>query len=242
MTTTRDDARTTGTNDGAPDGGTAGNGRGPSLPVARDVPALRLVATLAIAGALAGGLIVGVFEWAQPRILEHQARVLGAAVEEVLQGPARYETLWLVEGELTAALPAGRDSLAFERVWRGYDADGRVVGYAIAGGEPGFQDVIRLIFGWDPATDRLLGMKVLENKETPGLGDKIVKDTLFTGEFPGAGTPLVGVKKGAGTGTSEEVDMITGATISSRAVIAIINHRIEALGPAIRRHNGEAAQ
>ena len=218
------------------------NGRGPALPVRRDAPATRLVATLAIAGALAGLLIVSVHQWAQPRIVAHQARVLGEAVQEVLRAPASYETLWLVDGQLTATLPAGSDSTAFERVWQGRDAQGAVIGYAIAGAEPGFQDVIRLIFGWDPATDRLLGMKVLENKETPGLGDKIVKDTVFVGGFEGAGAPLVGVKSGAGTGADEEVDMITGATISSRAVIDIINHRIEALGPAIRRFGGEAAR
>lgn len=236
MATTRDDVP--GPSPEAP----TGNGRGPSLPVRSETPAFRLVATLAIAGALAGLLIVTVHQWAQPRIVAHQARVLGEAVQEVLQAPASFVTLWLVDGELTANLPAGRDSTAFERVWQGRDAHGAVTGFAIAGAEPGFQDVIRLIFGWDPASDRLLGMKVLENKETPGLGDKIVKDTVFVGAFESAGTPLLGVKSGAGTGADEEVDMITGATISSRAVIDIINHRIEALGPAIRRFGGEAAR
>ena len=40
----------------------------------------------------------------------------------------------------------------------------------------------------------------------------------------------MGVKPGAGTGAANEVDMITGATISSRTVIGIINHRLETLG------------
>ncbi len=232
MATTEQNARTA---------GPAGpGGHGPSLPVREDVPSLRLIATLAIAGALAGLLIVGVFVWAQPRILAHQARVLAAAVSEVLQQPARFETLWVIDGELTTALPAGRDSTAFERVWLGYDANDAVVGFAIAGAEPGFQDIIRLIFGWEPESGKLLGMKVLENKETPGLGDKIVKDSVFVGAFAGAISPIVGVKKGSGSGGEDEVDMITGATISSRAVIDIINHRIEAVGELIRRYRAEA--
>ena len=76
-------------------------------------------------------------------------------------------------------------------------------------------------------------MKVLESKETPGLGDKIFKDTAFVAGSRGAAAPLAGVKKDAGSGADNEVDMITGATISSRTVIGIINHRIEALDPVL---------
>jgi electron transport complex protein RnfG len=84
-------------------------------------------------------------------------------------------------------------------------------------------------------------MEVVENKETPGLGDKIVKDASFVAEFEGARAPLVGVKAGAGDGDPGEVDMITGATISSRAVIAIINHRLDRLGPLLRSYVAEEA-
>ena len=79
-------------------------------------------------------------------------------------------------------------------------------------------------------------MKVLESKETPGLGDKIFKDEGFVSEFEGARTPLLGVKVNQGTGDPHEVDMITGATISSRTVIGTINHRLEALAEAIAEH------
>jgi electron transport complex protein RnfG len=75
-------------------------------------------------------------------------------------------------------------------------------------------------------------MKVLESKETPGLGDKIEKDQVFVGQFSGAQPPLVGVKKGKRSGP-REVDMITGATISSKAVIRIINNTLRRLGPLV---------
>lgn len=215
---------------------------GPSLPVRTDVAASRLIVTLALAGALAGLLIVSVFQWAQPRILRHQAEVLRAAITEVLGGPDHYETLFVIDDELTPALPAGADSTDYERVWLGYGAGGQPLGFALLGEEPGFQDVIRLIFGYDPETRQLLGMKVLESKETPGLGDRIEKDTSFVAGFAGAEAPITGVKKGAGKGAPEEVDMITGATISSRAVIGIINHRLERLAPLIDRYIGEAVK
>ena len=201
-----------------------------------DVPAWRLVSTLALAGGVAGLLIVLVFQATQPRIQAHQAQVLAAAVGEVLQGPARTERLFVHQGKLVASLPAGADTMAIDRVFLGFDASDRPVGFAIVGAEPGFADVVRLIFGYDPATRKVLGMKVLESKETPGLGDRIEKDSGFVAGFRGRVAALVGIKSGGGTGGESEVDMITGATISSRVVIGIINHRVEELDPILRAY------
>ena len=208
------------------------------VPSRASVPAWRLIATLAVAGAIAGLLIVSVFQWAQPRIQANQAEALRAAVVEVLKGPERTERLFLYEGALTTAVPPVSDTLEVERVFLGFDAAGTPVGFAVTGAEPGFQDLVHVIFGYDPVTHRLLGMKVLDNKETPGLGDAIVKDAEFVGEFDGVATPVVGVKKGAGRGAPGEVDMITGATISSRTVISVINNRIEALQPLLEAYLG----
>jgi len=199
------------------------------------------MATLAIAGALAGLLIVLVFQWADPQIQAHRAAALRAAVLEVLSGPASYRSLYVTPTGLSATPPAGADTVTAEKIYLGYDAAGNVVGYAVTGGEPGFQDLIELIFGYDAVQGRLLGMKVLESKETPGLGDKIIKDSAFVAEFRGVVPPIAGVKLGAGSGSENEVDMITGATISSRTVIRIINHRLEALGAALAEHVPEPA-
>ena len=196
-----------------------------AAPIEVQASSARLISTLAVAGALAGLVIVLVFQWAQPRIEAYQAMVLREAVTEVLGGPERYETVFIEDGRLTAQPQS--DTAALDRVYVGFDASDRPVGVAMVGAEPGFQDVIRLIFGFDPATGDVLGMKVLESKETPGLGDKIEKDSTFIGEFLGVGTPLVGVKKGRESGVHAEVVMITGATISSKAIIQIINNRLE---------------
>ncbi|HSJ15434.1 MAG TPA: FMN-binding protein [Longimicrobiales bacterium] len=206
------------------------------LPMAPQVPAARLIATLGVAGALAGLLIVLVFQWAQPRILENRARATQAAISEVLGEGERFQTLFLHNGALTPALPAGVDSMTLDKIYVGYDAADARVGYAIIHSEAGFADQVRVIFGYDSGTGTVLGMRVLENKETPGLGDKIVKDSAFVAGFNGRATPLVGVKAGAGSGGEAEVDMITGATISSRVVIAIINHRLAAVRPLIEQY------
>ena len=207
-----------------------------------EVPSWRLVTTLAAAGALAGLAIVLVFSWAEPRIEAHRAEALRAAIGEVLRGPERYETLFVVEGALSASLPVGADSAGLDRIYEGFDPTGRPMGFAIAGGLPGYQDIVRLIFGFDAERGELLGMKVLESKETPGLGDKIEKDSAFVSSFRGVVPPIEGVKAGEGTGGEHEVDMITGATISSRTVIAVINQRLETLGPIIEAYVRERAE
>lgn len=229
----------------APDGPEfdgSGNGAVPAPPAPVDVPAWRLISTLAVAGALAGLLIVLVYQWAEPRIEAHQAEVLRGAIQVVLNGPDHYQTLYVNGDHLSDQPPAGVDPKKAEAVYLGFDANNQPIGFAVPGAEPGFQDIISLIFGYQPATSQLLGMTVMDDKETPGLGDKISSDPSFAAGFKGALGPIVGVKKGAETGDKHEVDMITGATISSRAVIGIINHRIERFGPLLQAYWKEHVQ
>jgi electron transport complex protein RnfG len=192
------------------------------------------VTTLAVAGGVAGFFIVLVHLWSQPRIEAYQARVLGEAVQEVLGGPETTSPFFLHEGAFTPSPPSSADTASMDRVYVGWDEAGTPVGIAAAAGEPGFQDIIGLIFGFDPGSGDVLGMKVLESKETPGLGDKIIKDSAFVREFRGVQTPLEGVKPARATGAGNEIDMITGATISSQAVVDIINNRVAALEGALR--------
>jgi Na+-translocating ferredoxin:NAD+ oxidoreductase subunit G len=220
-----------------PDAPAAGAGGDPGAQ-RQGAPSWRLVLVLALAGSLAGLLIVLVHQWTEPRIMAHRAAAIAAAVDEVLQAPDRTETLFIWQGALTAAPPEAADTARLDRIYAGYDAGGDRVGYAIIGAEAGFQDVIRLMFGYDPVTRRVMGMRILESKETPGLGDKIFKDTVFVAAFRTAEAPLVPTKPGAGTGAPGEVHTITGATISARTVISIINNRIESLQPLLEAAGG----
>lgn len=180
----------------------------------------RLVVTLAVAGLLSGLAIVGAYRLTLPAIQANQAAALRRAVFEVLPGAERMQRLeWdgaaLVPAEATAADPD-------PAVFAGYGAGGALVGYAIPAAGAGYQDTIRLLYGYDPAASRIVGMQVLESRETPGLGDRIFKDAGFVAQFRdlAVAPPVALVKDGA---TAEhEVDAITGATISSAAVVGII--------------------
>jgi electron transport complex protein RnfG len=183
---------------------------------------IRMVATLALAGLCSGLVLVGVFLATQPRILQNRAEALNAAIYAVLPGTEEIRAQTVRDGALVAAnddtLPAG------ETVYAGYDADGKLIGYAVPAAGPGFMDTIQLLYGYDPESHEIIGLQVLESRETPGLGDKIITDEDFAANFDAlAITPeIVPVKKGEKS-RPNEVDCITGATISSEAVVSILN-------------------
>lgn len=185
---------------------------------------VRLVATLTVAGLLSGLAIVSAHRLTQPRIRDNQAAALERAVLEVLPGATRMERRVLREGRLEVAVgPAGGLD---ESLFAGFaDTDGapRLVGWAVPASGAGFQDTIKLIYGLDPAGARVIGMAVLESRETPGLGDRIYKDPEFVAEFADLATePAIELIQGHGE-AAHQVDAITGATISSRAVVRILN-------------------
>lgn len=197
------------------------------------VQSWKLIAILGGAGALAGLFIVLAFIATKPRIEQHRASVLRAAITEVLRDPAGADTLFLVDGALAAQAPAAAKPGTVERIYRGHDAEGRTTGYALVASEAGFADQIVLMFGWNPGNGELSGIRVLSSKETPGLGDKIEKPS-FTTQFRDAVTPLLGVKDQASKGgNASAIVMITGATISSRTVIKEINNAVARWKPLI---------
>ena len=198
---------------------------------APEVSSWKLLATLALAGAAAGLLVVEVYRATLPTIERYEAAKVDGAVREVLRAPARWDTLYLQNGALSKS-PGGGDRKSLPRAYVGYDAGGRRMGAAVTAQEPGFQEEVLLMIGFEPSSGTLIGFKVLDEKETPGLGDKIERDTAFGAQFAGRVAPLKGVKA-RNAGDASQVQTITGATISSRAVIRIINHAIERWQPLL---------
>ncbi len=192
----------------------------------RDPPPSRLIATLALAGLVSGVAIVGIYEATFETIAENKARELRAAVFQVLPGVTQMQQLRLTDGRLLAV---SDQSDGGDTIYAGYDSDLDFVGYAIPGEGSGFQDTIKLLYGYNPTGRKVTGMAVLESRETPGLGDKIYKDDDFVGSFADLHIdPEIEVTKRGRGGGKNQVDAITGATISSRAVVRIINETNDA--------------
>lgn len=213
----------------------------PATAKAPEVSSWKLLATLALGGAAAGLLVVAVYRATLPTIEKYAAAKEAGAVREVLKAPARWDTLYLQKGVLTKSPTAGEDRKGLPKAYLGFDAAGNRLGAAVTAQEPGFQEEVLLMIGFEPSNGALIGFKVLEQKETPGLGDKIERDTSFVSQFAGRIPPLKGVKK-ADAGNPSQVQTITGATISSRAVIRIINHAVDRWQPLLVAYEKGGAQ
>jgi len=182
---------------------------------------LRLVLTLAIAGLVSGIAIIGIYESTLPTITANKARELRAAVFKVLPGVAQMQPLVYRDSKLVVVEAADKDEPV---IYGGYDDQGEFVGYAMPAAGPGFQDTIAILYGYKPEQKMVVGMEVLESRETPGLGDKIYKDLEFVAGFSALSIEpeIVAVKKGTKS-QPNEIDAITGATISAKAIVRIIN-------------------
>ena len=187
------------------------------LPVqAVDMPpqpsALRLIATLGGIAVLSGLLVVSTYQLTKPRILENQRQALARAVYSVLPDAVSRQNYRLEDGALIA-------DEAQPNVFAGFDAEGRLIGFAMEGSARGYQDVVRLLYGYDAEKQEVVGMTVLQSTETPGLGDKIIRDPQFHENFRAldVSRTVEVVKEGEKT-EPWQIDGISGATVSSQAV------------------------
>ncbi|MBC2709938.1 MAG: FMN-binding protein [Desulfosarcina sp.] len=116
------------------------------------------------------------------------------------------------------------DRAKFYSVYEARYQDG-LKGWVVKTKGQGYADTIELLLGLSPDLRTITGLFVLDQKETPGLGNKIITDA-WRGQFidAPADKPLIVVKTGASR--PGEIDAVTGATISSRSVTAMINTAI----------------
>lgn len=181
---------------------------------------MKLIATLAIAGLISGIAIIAIYEVTLPTITAYKAKMLQEAIFKVLPNVVQIQKMQYINNKL---LPINSEDNN-EIIYAGFDANKNLVGYAIEASGPGFQDTIQILYGYIPAQRLIVGMEVLESRETPGLGDKIYKDADFQMNFKSLiiDPTVILVKKGMKSAPNE-VDSITGATISSKAIVRIIN-------------------
>jgi electron transport complex protein RnfG len=188
--------------------------------------ALHMVATLVVVGVIAGASLSLVSGWAQPLIAANETRVKMAGVMEVVPGGTTSKPI----SEVHPTTGSGSSLEAYQVL----DADGRVLGWAVVAEGTGFSDKIRLMVGLAPDMTRTLGIKVLKDSETPGLGTKI-REGAFPDQFFGRGRTAPSLAAGAlavvkeAAGAPHEVQAITGATISSKAVVRIVNDGVSQL-------------
>ncbi|MFQ5629354.1 MAG: FMN-binding protein [bacterium] len=181
-------------------------------------------------GLLCGLLIVLTYEATLPTITRKKAEYLEKAIYKVLPGAQSSRAYRLKDDG--SFEPFSGDVAKEQVVYAGFDVQNQLVGIAVEASGQGFQDAIRILYGYSPEKQVVVGIAVLESKETPGLGDKIEKDPGFLKNFEALDVsltadgaqiahPIVPVKHGT-KANPWEIDAITGATISSKAIANIL--------------------
>ena len=164
-------------------------------------------------GIIAGGLLATVDNWADPLIAANKKAETEAAIFRVQPEAKTYEAL---------------ENTGFE-VYRVKNENSDELGYALVYEGNAFQGKIRLICGLTEDLEKITAIEILEQVETPGLGTK-VSEAPFLDQFEQLQTsPNIKWIKNIEPSQPNEVQAITGATISSRSVVAIINNGIEQL-------------
>ena len=148
-----------------------------------------------------------------------------SAITEVLPGAVSSAAFrWNESGSFD---PVPSDSEGDGLVYAGYDEEHAIVGLALKARGMGYQDVVKLLYGYSFEKQAILGISVLESRETPGLGDRIETDPGFVENFGildvslapegGALAHLIEFVKPGKKIAAWQIDGISGATITSRA-------------------------
>lgn len=218
------------------------------VPEKRQTSAWQMYRAIVGIGALCALVIVGVFQGTADRIRDNQARFLARAIAEVL--PATATTIPVAisaEGRLVETAEATPLP-----VFLSVDASGALAGAVITAEGMGYQDNIRVLYAYSLERDAIVGFKILDSKETPGLGDRVEIEPHFIANFTaldvtldptgtGLANPIVTVKEGAKT-SPWQIDGITGATITSEAIGNILNASASRIVPVIERDASSIAQ
>ena len=134
-----------------------------------------------------------------------------------------------------ANLPGDKGRTAKTDVYKALDKQGSCIGFAFIAVGTGFADKIELVVAVDAQCEKLYGFNVLSSSETPGFGDRI-KNASFSNQFKGAPTgKLELIKIGDAGKIDNEIVAISGATVTSTAVINIFNKSVISVKEQLRQ-------
>jgi len=111
-------------------------------------------------------------------------------------------------------------------IYKAMSGSGECVGWSFEAEGSGFADKIKLVVALDKDFEKIAGLDVLSSNETPGFGDQIKYDS-YRDQFRGAPAgELKLVTIGERSTIDSEIVAISGATISSEAVVEIVSNSV----------------
>lgn len=192
-----------------------------------------LVLLLAI---IFGSSLAGVQAALGPRIEDNKLKETLEKVPVVILGQTAADEL-VAKGQPLTVTPNivsvdKHGVTKFYTLYRADFVDGTTAGWVAKTSGQGYADRIELLVGMDQDAEKVTGLFILDQKETPGLGNKIVEDP-WRAQYSGksTATPFTVVK--LPKGGVNEIDAISGATISSDAVTNLVNQTVSDLKPRV---------
>ncbi len=179
---------------------------------------------------IAGLALSGVFSMTEDTIAEQEALAAAEAYKEVLPEAESFQINEAMDAAITELDGAvyGTDfgKVIINDAFDGVDASGNVVGYVISvTTKDGFDGDITLAVGL--TTDgTVTGLSFTTLTETAGMGMRVDEDA-FKGQFVGRNVSAFTLNKAGGSTTDEEIDSVSGASISSGAVVNAVNAALD---------------
>lgn len=179
----------------------------------------RMVVVLTAIGLLSGGLLTSVGLLTEERIALNKQREIEAAIIQVVPGTRSSEKLY-EEKDLS--------------VYGGKNEEGSLIGFGILTSGIGFQDKITFMLGTNTSLTKINRLNIIDQKETPGLGAKITDRKFFLQYWENKDCSIsLSLHRPAVSAPEElgpsEINTITGATVSSEAVLDAVNSTLERL-------------
>lgn len=149
----------------------------------------------------------------EPVILKLQEETEEAAKKDVLpEADGGFEEITAIKAE------------GITNIYSGKDKNGNVVGYCFKADPSGFGGKVQLIVGVN-ANGEVTGVNITEMSETPGLGAN-ANNKEWLSQFVGKNGEITVVK--TGNAKDNEINAISGATITSKAVSRGVNNALNA--------------
>ncbi|MEN6309091.1 MAG: FMN-binding protein [Anaerohalosphaeraceae bacterium] len=176
-----------------------------------------------------GGLLAITNAAWSPKVAENEIKKFNRLAGGLLTGATQFESVKDISMNL------GKGKTAAVDIRKGLDASGNCLGWAFVCEGSGFVDTIKLVVTTDAGFTKMYGFGVLQCSETPGFGDKLnIKDGFYQSQFKGVPTePFKLVKGGDPKALDSNIVAITGATVTSRAVVNALNEYMQQIKPQL---------
>jgi electron transport complex protein RnfG len=166
----------------------------------------KITLSLALTALISGIILATTYAITEPAAAEQRVKAKNDAMKELVKDAESFKTIDGKEG------------------WYAGIKGGKVIAYVVPANSKGYGGTIEILAAVTPE-GKTMDFKVLKHNETPGLGDKMV-EPKFRNQFAKKDAKDLEVVK---VPTDKNIQALTGATITSRAVTKGVKEAVEAV-------------